>query len=121
MVFIGDGVFALSKGVPQFDGLISGTGNYLSVISGEGNGVDILSVSLKVSDGVTGVQVPESHSGVHGSGQSELTIRGDNGITDGLIVSGQQSSSVTFGVIIPQEPKLLDLETFWEFTSFPIL
>jgi len=70
-----DGVLALSEGVPQLHGLISGSRNDLSVISREGNGEDILGVSNKSSGGGSSVEIPQSEGRVPRSGKSELSIR----------------------------------------------
>jgi len=100
VVLFNDGVLALGEGVPQLDGLIAGTGDDLTVIGREGNGVHILGVSLEETDGKTSVQVPQTHGGIHGSGKGELTIRRDDGVTDGLVVTTEAAASVTRGVSV---------------------
>jgi len=98
VVLLGDGVLALSQGVPQLDGLIAGTGDDLTVVGGKSDGVDVLGVTLELTDGLSSVQIPQAHGAVHGTGKSELTIGRDDGIANGLIVAVQAATSVTRGV-----------------------
>lgn len=53
---------ALSKGVPELDGAVSGARDDLSVVSREADGENVRSVSNESAGGSTGVQVPESES-----------------------------------------------------------
>jgi len=87
-----NGVFALSKSIPQLNSLVSGTRNNLSVISREGNRKDVLSVSNKSSSGGSIVQLPKSESSVPRSRKSELSIRRDNDVLDEVRVSSKRSS-----------------------------
>lgn len=82
-----DGVFANSQSVPQFDGSVAGGGNDLTVVSRESDGKDILGVSNKSSGGVSGGKVPEAESSVPRSGESELSIGGDDNVADEVGVS----------------------------------
>jgi len=111
VVVLGDGVLALSQGVPQTDGLIAGPGDNLTVVSGESDGVDILGVSTELTDGGTGVQIPQTHGGIHGTSQSELTIGRDDGVAHGLVVTMEATTGVTrtslaffWGVVTGQFP-----------------
>jgi len=106
VVLVGDGVLALGQSVPQLDGLVAGTRHNLTVVGGERNGVDILSVSTELTDGGTSVQVPQAHGGVHGTGKSELTIGRNDGVADGLIVTSEATTSVTW--IVPLRSELPD-------------
>lgn len=54
------GVLAVSDGVPELEGLVSTTGDDLSVIVGEANGVDFLLVTNEDSGGLASSQVPKS-------------------------------------------------------------
>lgn len=58
MTFIFDITLALSKSIPEFDCLITGTRDNPSVVSAKANGEDIGSVSNKATGCQTGVQVP---------------------------------------------------------------
>ena len=55
-----DGVLALSKGVPQLDGLVAGSRDNLTIVSRESHAHDILSVVLKTAGGLASAQVPEA-------------------------------------------------------------
>ena len=48
----GDGVFALSEGVPLLDGAVSGARDDLTVVSRESNAQDILLVVVELSGGL---------------------------------------------------------------------
>jgi len=95
VVVLGDGVLALLQGVPKFDLLIPGTGDDLPVVSGELDGVDVFVVTLEEPDGGTGVKVPQPHGLIHGTGELELTVGGDDGIADLLVVAGELPPLVT--------------------------
>jgi len=62
-----DSVFALGKGVPELDGLISGSGHDLSVISGECNRHDVLGVVLEPTGALSGLQVPQAKGLIPGT------------------------------------------------------
>merc|ERR1711881_317967 len=75
-----DGVLALTKGVPELDGLVAGSGDDLTVVGGESNREDILLVSHKAAGGHAGVEVPEAEGAVPGAGEGELPVgRSDRG------------------------------------------
>jgi len=54
VTLLSDGEFAVSKGVPEFDGTVAGSRNDLSVVCGEGNGENIVGVADKSAGGGTG-------------------------------------------------------------------
>jgi len=97
VVLFSDGVLALSKSVPELDGLITGPGDDLTVVRGESHGVHIGSVTLELTDRCAGVQIPQTHGLIHGTSECELTIRRDDGIAYSLIVTGKATTSVTRG------------------------
>lgn len=66
MALVGDGEFAVSEGVPQLDGSVTGAGNDLSVVCGERNGEDIIGVADEGTGGVAGGKLPQSKSLVPG-------------------------------------------------------
>lgn len=75
---LGDGELAVTEGVPQLDGAISGAGNNLSVVGGERDGKDIVGVANKATGGGSGGELPQAESLVPGGGESVSTIGGDN-------------------------------------------
>lgn len=87
-------VFALAQSVPQFNRLISGAGDDLSVVHGERDGQDVFAVTDKSSRGCARVQVPQSQGTVPGTGQGELPVRGDDDVLDKVRVTVQASSRV---------------------------
>jgi hypothetical protein len=58
MTFIFDIALALSKSIPEFDCLITGTRDNPPVVSAKANGEDIGSVPNEATGCQTGVQVP---------------------------------------------------------------
>lgn len=75
---LGDSELAVSKGVPELDGSVAGSGNDLSVVGGEGDGENIVGVSNKSSGGGTGGELPEAESLIPRGRESIGTVRGDN-------------------------------------------
>ena len=55
-----DGVLALSKGVPQLDGLVAGSRDNLTIVSGESHAHNILGMIFKTAGGLAGAQIPEA-------------------------------------------------------------
>lgn len=87
VTLLGDGVFALSEGVPELDGLVAGGGDDLPVVSGEGHAEDITGVTNKSAGGDSGVQVPKAEGLVPGGGQTELAVGGDGEVLDEVVVT----------------------------------
>lgn len=55
VVVLGDGVLALSKDVPQLDGLVAGSRHNLAVVRGERNGHNVASVAHKAASAVAAI------------------------------------------------------------------
>jgi len=87
-----NGVLALSKSVPQLDGLVSRSRDDLSVIGREGNRENVLGVSNESSSGGSRVQIPQSEGRIPRSREGELTIRGDDDVLDKVSMSVKGSS-----------------------------
>lgn len=62
MSLVGDGELAVTEGVPELDGAISGSRDDLSVVGREGNGEDVVGVSDESAGGGTGSKLPETES-----------------------------------------------------------
>jgi len=90
VTILADGVFALSEGVPELDGLVAGGGDDLPVVSGEGDAEDIGGVADEPAGGQTGVEVPKAEGLVPGGGQTELAIRGHGEVLDEVVVAGKK-------------------------------
>lgn len=78
VALVGDGVLAVTEGVPQLDGAVAGTGDDLAVVGGEGDGQNVVGVADKAAGGDTGGELPQAESLVPGRGESVGTVRGDN-------------------------------------------
>ena len=70
--------FAVSQGVPQLDGAVTGSGDDLTVVGGERDGENVVGVADKSAGGVTGGQLPQAEGLVPGGGQSVGTVGGDH-------------------------------------------
>lgn len=96
---LGDGVLAFTQGVPELDSLVTGSGDNLTVVDGEGDTQDILFVSDETTGGLSGVDLPETEGSVPRSGKSELSITGDDNITDEVGMSTKGTTGVTVRIV----------------------
>ncbi len=78
VALVGDGELAVTEGVPQLDGAVTGTGDDLAVVGGERDGQNIVGVADKGAGGVAGSELPQAEGLVPGGGQSVGTVRGDH-------------------------------------------
>jgi hypothetical protein len=78
VALLGDGELAVTKGVPELDGAVAGTGDNLSVVGREGDGQNIVGVSDETAGGGAGGELPETEGLVPGGRESVSTVRGDN-------------------------------------------
>ena len=69
MALVGDGVLAVTEGVPQLDGAVTGTGDDLTVVGGEADGQDVVVVADETAGGLAGGELPQTESLVPGRGQ----------------------------------------------------
>jgi len=86
-LFYLDGVLALSKGVPQLDGLVAGPWHNLTIIGRESDAHDVLGVVLETAGGLAGAEIPQTESLVPWAGQSEVTVRGKHDVGDEMAVT----------------------------------
>lgn len=94
---------ALSKGVPELDGSVSGSGDNLSVVGRERDGENVGGVANESLGGETGVQVPESEGVVPRRGESELSVGGDDNVGDEVVVSLEDLLGVTVRSVVSGE------------------
>eukprot|EP00978_Attheya_sp_CCMP212_P014596 scaffold37301_cov47-Attheya_sp.AAC.4 len=95
----GDGVLALSEGVPKLDGLVATGGDNLTVVDAEGNTENILLVANKAAGGHSGADLPKAKSSVPRSGQSELSVGADDNVGDKVRVSLEAPLGLTVRAI----------------------
>ena len=85
LVLVND-VLAFRSGVPDTDGLVSGTSDDLSVVRREVDGEDLLGVTDELLNGLGLSDIPKSASAIPGGGQSvfgvtsELNLRDEVGV-----------------------------------------
>jgi hypothetical protein len=90
-----DGVLALTKGVPEADGLVARTRNDLSVVRGESNAENILGVTNESLGGGSSVKIPQAEGVIPRSREGELAIRGDNNVLNEVRVSMKRTTGNT--------------------------
>jgi hypothetical protein len=91
----GDVVLAFTKSVPQLDGLVTRTGNNLTVVGRERNRENIIGVANETTSGISTVQIPKTQSMIPRSGQSELTIRRDGKVFNEVRVTNKRLAGYT--------------------------
>ena len=78
MALVGDGELAVTKGVPELDGAVTGGGDNLAVVGGERNGENVVGVADESPGGLTSGELPQAEGLVPGGGQSVGTVGGDH-------------------------------------------
>lgn len=91
MAVVGDGVLAVSEGVPELDRVIAGSGDDLSVVGRERDGKNVLVVANESAGGGTGGELPETQSLVPRGRQSVGAVGGDD-----LHCVSQYQPTITF-------------------------
>jgi len=94
---VGDGILAVTEGVPELDCAVARTGHNLAVVGGEGNGQNVVGVADKSSRSVAGGELPQTESLVPRGRQSVGAVRGDdleNGGKNGPVSNFSLISSV---------------------------
>lgn len=103
MTILLDVVFAFTKGVPELDGAVAGTGDDLSVISTEADGEDIRGVANESAGGLAGVQVPETESVIPRRGERELAVGGDDNVGNEVVVAVENLFGVTVADVVASQ------------------
>lgn len=101
MTTLSDVELALSKSVPQLDGLITRTRDDLSVVSRERDREDVVGVADETTGSSTSVQIPKTDSLIPRGRQSKLTIRRDGKILDKMVVTEKRLAGNAIVVFIP--------------------
>jgi hypothetical protein len=105
VALVGDGVLAVTKGVPQLDGAVTGAGDDLTVVGGEADGQDVVVVANETAGGLAGGKFPEAEGLVPGGGQSVGTVGGDHTVGDNVRVTVEGAFGVAVrGLITGQVP-----------------
>ena len=78
VALVGDGVLAVTEGVPELDRPVTGSGDDLAVVGGEGDGEDIAGVANKAAGGGASGKLPEAEGLVPRRGESVGTVGGDD-------------------------------------------
>lgn len=78
VALVGDGVLAVTEGVPELDGSVARTRDDLTVVGGERDGKDVVGVADEAAGGDTGGELPQAESLVPGRGESVGAVRGDD-------------------------------------------
>lgn len=78
VTLVGDGVLAVTQGVPELNGTVTRTGDNLAVVGGERDGEDVVVVADESAGGGTAGELPETEGLVPRGGKSVGTVRGDH-------------------------------------------
>ena len=103
VALVGDGVLAVTEGVPQLDGAVTGTGDDLTVVGGEADGQDVVVVADETAGGLAGGELPQTESLVPGRGQGVGAVGGDHTVGDDVGVTLEGAFGVAVGGLITGE------------------
>lgn len=78
VALVGDGVLAVTEGVPQLDGAVARAGDDLAVVGGEGDGEDVVGVADEAAGGDTSGELPEAEGLVPRRRKGVGAVRGDD-------------------------------------------
>lgn len=78
MTLVGQGVLAVTEGVPELDAAVAGTGDDLAVVGREGDGENVTGVADEGAGGLASGQLPETESLIPGRRERISTVRGDD-------------------------------------------
>ena len=98
-----DGVLALGKSIPEFDGFVTGARHDLPIVGGKGHAHDVLGVILKATSGLAGRQVPKTKGFVPGTRKREVAVRGEHHIGDEVTMTMQPLGWDSVVRVIPGE------------------
>lgn len=112
VALVGDGVLAVTEGVPELDGPVARTGDNLAVVGGEGDREDIVGVANEAPGGGTGGELPQAEGLVPGRRESVGTVRGDDlqRSISPLFASLLHTRILMFGAAVARTQS----ETMWE-------
>jgi len=86
---VSQSVLALSKSIPELDGLVARTRDDLTVVSRESNREDISLMSDESASGESSVEIPETEGTVPRARKGELTVTANDDVLDEVVVSLQ--------------------------------
>jgi len=105
VALVSDGVLAVTEGVPELDGAVTGAGDDLAVVGGEADAKDIVGVADETAGGLASRELPEAEGLVPGRGESVGAVRGDDTVADNVGVAVERALRVTVrGVVAGQVP-----------------
>jgi len=78
VALVGDGVLAVTEGVPELDGAVARTRDDLAVVGGERDGEDVAGVADEPAGGGASGELPEAEGLVPRGREGISTIGGDN-------------------------------------------
>jgi hypothetical protein len=100
VALVGDGVLAVTQGVPELDGTVTRTGDNLAVVGGERDGKDVVVVADESAGSGTAGELPETERLVPRGGESVGTVRGDHTVRDDVRVTLEAALGVTVGLLV---------------------
>ena len=103
MSLVLDVVFALAKGIPQLDGLVTGARNDLTVVCAEADGENIRGMADETACCAASVQVPETEGMVPRSREGELAVGGNDNVGNKVVVAVEDTPCEAERVLIAGE------------------
>lgn len=105
MSLVGDGVLAVTEGVPQLDGAVTRTGHDLAVVGREGHGQNVVVVSNEAASRLAAGQLPQAESLVPRGGEGVGAVGGDDTVGHNVRVAVKRSLRVAVaGLVAGQVP-----------------
>lgn len=102
---VGDGVLAVTEGVPQLDGAVTRTGHDLAVVGREGDGQNVVVVSNEAASRLAAGQLPQAESLVPRGGEGVGAVGGDDTVGHNVRVAVERSLRVAVaGLVAGQVP-----------------
>ena len=105
VALVGDGVLAVTQGVPQLDGAVARTRDDLAVVGGEGHGQNVVGVADEAAGGLAGGELPQAEGLVPGGGQGVGAVGGNDTVGDDVGVAVERALWVAVaGIVAGQVP-----------------
>jgi hypothetical protein len=87
MSLFSDCEFTITESIPELDGFVSTTTDYLSVVGTEGDREDIIGMADETTSSLASVEIPKTKSFIPGGRKSVLTVRRDDDVLDKVVVT----------------------------------
>lgn len=97
------GELALTNGVPDLDGSVTGRRNDLTVVRREGNRQNVASVASETSSAGSVLELPKTEGLVPGGREGVLTVLRDGNVLDNVVVTLERLLGDTISLLITSQ------------------